>query len=132
MLMAGSVVAECLFTIDDFTVTPDQIGTEIALTVKAEFSARVNSWQVDFTYPEGLTPTRAEAGADFDVTYDNAYGNTVLYHRVSFTLLTIAGSLHILQSPAIGIAQILMNIQAMALSSGKAAPMRRCSFSMSR
>jgi surface protein len=79
MLMAGSVVAECLFTIDDFTVTPDQIGTEIALTVKAEFSARVNSWQVDFTYPEGLTPTRAEAGADFDVTYDNAYGNTVLY-----------------------------------------------------
>ena len=79
MLMAGSVLAECLFTIEDFRVTPDQIGTEIALTVKAEFSARVSSWQVDFTYPEGLTPTRAEAGSDYGISYINAYGHTAMY-----------------------------------------------------
>ena len=76
LLMTGSAFAECILYIDDFTVTPDQLGTEIELCIKAEFSARLNSWQVDLTYPEGITPLYADLGADGYIPYLNASGNT--------------------------------------------------------
>ena len=77
--MTGSASAECLMYIDDFTVTPDQLGTEIDLCIKAEFSARVSAWQLDFTFPEGLTPVDAELGEDGYLTYLNSRGRTMTY-----------------------------------------------------
>ena len=78
LLMTGSAFADCLMYIDDFTVTPDQLGTVIELRVKALYSARLNSWILDITYPEGLTPINAVPGADYDITYINSSGNTAI------------------------------------------------------
>ena len=78
-LMTGSAFANCLMYIDDFMVTPDQLGTVIELRVKALYSARLNAWSLDLTFPEGLTPINAEPGADFDITYINSSGNTAIY-----------------------------------------------------
>ena len=79
LLMTGSAFADCFFDIDDFTVTPEQLGTEIELCIKAEFSARLDAWQLDLTYPEGLTPVDAELGADGYIPYLNASGSSRIY-----------------------------------------------------
>ena len=76
LLMTGTAFARCIFYIDDFTVMPEQLGTEIDLCIKAEFSARLNSWILDLTYPEGITPVDAYLGDDGYITYLNASGNT--------------------------------------------------------
>ena len=79
LLMTGSAFADCLMYIDDFMVTPNQMGTVIELRVKTLYSARLNIWSLDITYPEGLTPINAEPGADYDITYINSSGNSAIF-----------------------------------------------------
>ena len=84
LLMAGTAMADSYLYIDDFEIAQDQIGTEIALPVKAHFDWRVSAWELNVSYPEGLTPTFAEPGADMTIQYKNARGRDANY-EVSFT-----------------------------------------------
>ena len=84
LLMSASAFARCIFFINEFSVTPAQIGTEIELCVKAEFSGRLSSWMLEMTYPEGLIPTYAEPGADLYITYINSSGQTALHTPIYY------------------------------------------------
>ena len=84
LLMAGTAMADSYLYIDDFEIAQDQIGNEIALPVKAHFDWRVSAWELNVSYPEGLTPTFAEPGADMTIQYKNARGRDANY-EVSFT-----------------------------------------------
>ena len=88
LLMAGTAMADSYLYIDDFEIAQDQIGTEIALPVKAHYDARVSAWELNIQYPEGLTPTFAEPGADMTIQYKNARGRDANY-EVSFTYLEL-------------------------------------------
>ena len=74
-LLAASVAfADSFLYVDDINLTPEQLGTEIVVPVKASFNAYVSAWQVGIEYPEGVTPTFVEKGEDMYVSYYNARG----------------------------------------------------------
>ena len=84
LFMAVSAMADSGLYIPDFTLTQDDLGQEIDLSVAATFSARISGLDVEFTYPEGIECVYAEKGADADVTYKNSRGknataNAALY-----------------------------------------------------
>ena len=74
LALATAAYAECAFYIDDFEVKRSEIGTELELTVKATFSARVSGWDLEIEYPEHMIPTYVEAGEDMKITYYNSRG----------------------------------------------------------
>ena len=67
LLMAGTAMADSYLFVDDFTVSPNQ--QTVTVPVKAHFNARVSGFQLDVTYPEGLTPVEVENGADMTISY---------------------------------------------------------------
>ena len=79
MLMVGSAFAqdaENYFTIDDFEVAQDQLGTNnVRVDVKGHFANYVSAWQVNFTYPEGITCRGFVKGSDLTLTYLDELGD---------------------------------------------------------
>ncbi len=71
LLMASTAMADSYLYMDDMVV---QGGQEITVPIKASFDARLNAFQLDVTYPEGVTPVSMTAGTGLNVTYLNAAG----------------------------------------------------------
>ena len=74
LLTAGSVYAEDYLYIEDFEVAADELGSEIDVTVKAHFDARVSAYELNLLCPEGMTPVWVENGADCHIAYYNGRG----------------------------------------------------------
>ena len=64
LLMAGSAFAENYLYIADFEVAEAELGTEIAVPVKAHFDNRVSAFELWITMPEGMEIVDYENGAD--------------------------------------------------------------------
>lgn len=76
LLVAVTASADSYFFIEDPVIKPSDCGTQITLPVKASFDKDVTSWDVRFTYPEGLTPVSVTAGSDLNFTYVDDRGRT--------------------------------------------------------
>ena len=73
LLTAGAAMANSYFYIDDFEVNPSS-GNQITVPVKAHFDGRLNGFDLNITYPEGITPVGAVAGEDMTLTYMDKNG----------------------------------------------------------
>lgn len=71
---ASSAFAECAIYIDDFELPLTELGTVVSVPVKAHFSARLSSLQVDLQCPPGITLVGVRQGADWDIDYYDANG----------------------------------------------------------
>ena len=68
--LAGLVVhAENRLYINDLRISSDDIGNRITVPVRASFDTPVSAWDVEFQFPEGLTPVKCTKGADSSVSY---------------------------------------------------------------
>lgn len=76
LLTAGAAMANCYFYIDDFEVNA---GSQITVPIKAHFDGRLNAFDLDITYPAGLTPIRAISGRDMTVSYVDKNGQNQTY-----------------------------------------------------
>ena len=74
LMMAGSLCAEEYLYIENFEVAQSELGDMIEIPVKAHYDYAVSAWQVDFTFPEGMTLEGAEQGADMTLEYYNRMG----------------------------------------------------------
>ena len=71
LLTAGAAMANSYFYIDDFEVSA---GSQITVPIKAHFDGRLNAFDLEITYPAGLTPVRAMAGRDMTIAYMDKNG----------------------------------------------------------
>lgn len=62
---------EASFYIDDLELSADDLGTEIIIPVGAHFGNYISSWDVQFIFPEGLTPVYATKGSDMTMCFYN-------------------------------------------------------------
>lgn len=62
---------EASFYIDDLELSADDLGTEIIIPVGAHFGNYISSWDVQFIFPEGLTPVYATKGSDMTMRFYN-------------------------------------------------------------
>ena len=67
----------------------------INIPVSAHFDGRVSGFQLDVTYPEGLTPTAVTTGSDMTIAYLDAEGESNsatinLRHKEDFSLMMTA------------------------------------------
>lgn len=69
--------ARCYLYIDDVLLTGG--GQRITVPVKAKFEDYVSCWDVQFVFPEGLTPVDISAGADLNLTYIDNDGNEMTH-----------------------------------------------------
>jgi|GEM_PF-2375725 hypothetical protein len=74
LMMAGSLCAEEYLYIENFEVAQSELGDMIEIPVKAHYDYAVSAWQLDFTFPEGMTLEGAEQGADMTLEYYNRMG----------------------------------------------------------
>ena len=65
-------MADSYLYLDDFEVIP---GQRITVPVKANFEGRVSGFQLDLTYPQGLTPVSIREGGDMAITYLESDGS---------------------------------------------------------
>lgn len=82
-VMTSMASADNYFTIDNRFIPANQLGTDIVVPVKANFSTRVNCWEVQFVLPEGMTLINT-TGGNFQFGYDY-YGPSVADPHVSFS-----------------------------------------------
>ena len=92
LLMANVAMATNYFFFEDATVTVSQVGSDITVPVKAHFDGRLNGFQLDITYPVGVTPVGVQNGSGMNVNYVNEYGEDAvltasLYKNSSYTRL---------------------------------------------
>ena len=69
VLMVNNYPGFVRFYIDDTILTESDKNTDITIPVKAEFESYISSWDVQFTFPEGLTPVALSHGSDMNLTY---------------------------------------------------------------
>lgn len=74
LFMAICAFAECSMYIENIELKRSELGTVITVPVKAHFSAKVSAFQVNLTYPEGLTASGAVPGSDMCIVYINSDG----------------------------------------------------------
>ena len=72
LALAGTAMADSYLYLDDFEVIP---GQRITVPVKANFDGRVSGFQLDLTYPQGLTPVSIREGGDMAITYLESDGS---------------------------------------------------------
>ena len=72
LALAGTAMADSYLYLDDFEVIP---GQRITVPVKANFDGRVSGFQLDLTYPQGLTPVSIREGGDLAITYLESDGS---------------------------------------------------------
>lgn len=92
LFMASAAVAQSYLYIDDFTVNSNQLGTRITVPVKAHFNGRLNGFQLEMAYPEGLTPVSAVPGSDMTIPYIDedgvaTSGNASLNNRADLSFM---------------------------------------------
>ena len=75
LFVANTAIADSYFYIDNYEF-PHYKQT-ITLPIKAHFDGRVSGFQIDVTYPEGLTPTAVTTGSDMTIAYLDANGDGV-------------------------------------------------------
>lgn len=75
LFMASTAMADSFLYVEDFSVLNTQ--RMVTVPVKAQFNGRVSGFQLDVTYPEGLTPVSIQKGSDLTVTYQNIDGEDV-------------------------------------------------------
>lgn len=63
------------FFIEEFEISPNDLGQNITIPVKANFEGYVSSWDVEFEFPEGLTPIAFSPGSDMTVNYCDHQGH---------------------------------------------------------
>ena len=74
--LAGLVAhADNYLYVDDVRIPASAVGSEITIPVKASFDTFVGFWDVQFSFPEGLTPIDFSAGNDMNVSYCNDFGD---------------------------------------------------------
>lgn len=73
LFMASTAMASSYMYMEDQTVYP---GEQITLPIMAHFNGRVGGFQLDLTYPEGVTPVDVECGEDMTVTYLKGNGSS--------------------------------------------------------
>ena len=83
LFMVASAMAESCFYMDDVAVSPGQ--QEITLPVKARFSGRVSAFQLDFVFPQCMTPVSIDKGRDLTISYLESDGTTET-QRATFML----------------------------------------------
>lgn len=66
--------AEAIFYINDMEINDEDLGMEITIPVGAHFSNYISSWDVQLTFPEGLTPDYATKGRDMTLKYYDMNG----------------------------------------------------------
>ena len=84
LALATAAYAECALYIDDFEVKRDEVGTELELTVKATFSARLSSWDLEIEYPKHIIPTFVDIGEDMYVPFINFRGRPSFVNALLF------------------------------------------------
>ena len=99
LMTTGSIYAEEYLYVEDFEVAADELGTEIDVTVKAHFDARVSAFDLEVVAPEGMVPVWSENGADCHIAYYNGRGKVAYcdasigtldyYNYVAITSATI-------------------------------------------
>lgn len=101
LLATGTALADSYFYIDHYEFTVSDLGTWVAIPVKAHFDGRLDSWTANITLPEGLTPIRkkAYAGSDMSITYEDEYGESAVLNR-TLTLQESNGTLTVSSVPA--------------------------------
>lgn len=75
LFMASTAMADSFLYVEDFSVLNTQ--RMVTVPVKAHFNGRVSGFQLDVTYPEGLTPVSFQKGSDLTVNYLNIDGEEV-------------------------------------------------------
>ena len=65
-------MADSYLYLDDFEAIP---GQRITVPIKATFDGRVSGFQLDLSYPEGLTPVSISDGGDMTITYVESDGS---------------------------------------------------------
>lgn len=93
LFLANTAMADSYFSVDDTVFK--HYKQSIIVPVKAHFDGRVSGFQVEVTYPEGLTPTKVTSGSDMTIAYLDANGeeNTAsinLRHKADYSLLMTA------------------------------------------
>ena len=79
------------FFIDPLIITEKDFGQDIVVPVKATFESIISSWDVEFSFPEGLTPVAFTQGKDMSHEYYDEDGciNTItdnwLAHNTALT-----------------------------------------------
>ena len=81
LLMASSAFAKSYLYVNDFEVPASYIGTgeEYEMIVSAHFEECVSAWDTYFTFPEGMTCTGVETGADWAIATYNNRGKAINY-----------------------------------------------------
>ena len=74
LIVAGNAMANSYLFVDDFNVNSNQ--STVTVPIKAHFNGRVSGFQVDVTYPQGLTPAEVENGADMTINYVGRDGSS--------------------------------------------------------
>ena len=96
--LSAGATGESYFTMgeDDIVRIPrSQLGTVITVPVHAVFGGRVQRWQIEPTYPVGITPVDAFGGPDLTIHYLNSVGedcsfDALLACNTDFSLLSAA------------------------------------------
>ena len=72
--------ANCSFYIDNQSMNQTDLGKTITLPVKASFDRPISAWEIEFVFPEGLTPLYCDTGSDMNFSYyDDYYGMDKIY-----------------------------------------------------
>lgn len=81
---------EVSFCINDLELTVEDLGTDITIPVRAHFGNYLSSWDVQFIFPDGLTPVYATKGSGMTMNFYDDEGEEMtqdayLYHNDAYT-----------------------------------------------
>ena len=62
------------FFIDEMYILQEQLGQDITIPVKASLGGKISSWDVEFEFPEGLTPVNFTPGNGMKLTNCDSRG----------------------------------------------------------
>ena len=95
LFIVNTAMADSYFYIDNKVIPYYNYNKLITVPVKAHFDGRVSGFQIEVTYPEGLTPTAVKTGSDMTIAYLDVNGeeNTAainLRHKEDCSLMMTA------------------------------------------
>ena len=82
VVMHEPAIIDATFYINDFEVSSDDLSSTITIPVKASFDHHISAWDVEFEFPEGLTPVEITPGRDMNLSYVNHHGEEVTERAV--------------------------------------------------
>ena len=77
VVMHEPALIDATFYIDDFVVSSDELYSTITVPVKASSDHHISAWDVEFEFPEGLTPVDIMPGSDMNFSCINYHGEQV-------------------------------------------------------